>query len=1354
MGRKGAPVNPSPLHVVRKRVLGCAASTLAACGALTLSLPHPADAATSPDPTLLPVATTAQVPLTSAYNALSVPSLAAGSSYRDPTTSARIYKLTSASFPAASANWGHDYSEGGNEVSLPYNGETRAVLVRQNGGPWWLVDFTPGTGVGNPRQLTGNLAPFMDIAFTFSSNPATPYYAYVSSGSTIRRFDIRTMAEAPGNGWPVTGETSAMWIQQSENDEFFVWMRGANGTTVVGFEPATNTRKTYTNSGLNEPRIDRAGRYVGLSMESPHNGLVVWDWLTNTVVWTTPGDPGIPFSHNASLRRRWVSVDWNMSYPPDYTLFTPDVANSARHIGGPANGTLIHGNGTWIQHPASLDDQWALFCHYGSLRPAESYWLAPGAFVLMTPGGERRVLGHPYNTSGDYTYYTFAKFSPDGKYVLFTSNMNGSARSDVFLAEVPQTAAAADTTPPTVSITAPAAGIVLGTVTVAAAASDDVGVAGVRFRLDGTDLGAEDTSAPFSLAWNSLLALNGGHVLTAVARDAAGNTTTSSGVAVTVSNPIDTTPPVLGAISATAIGAAGATITWTTDEPADSQVEYGTSPSYGTSTALDANAVVSHSRSLGPLSPTTLYHYRVRSRDAAGNLSISGDLTFTTLEVPGPIAQWTLDDGAGVLAADSSGHTNVGTLVGGPLWTEGRRDTGLLLDGVDDYVSVPHAAALDAFPLSVTAWFKTSTSAGVRGLVNKYAAGSYNGYQVFLQDGRLCAWYLRDTSNYVYDGGNCTMSTPGYNDGQWHQVALVVDGSGGELYVDGALKASEPWTGTAGAPTTTQDVHLGHYPGAFGGAEYLPAAIDEIRIYDRALGADEVSALFAELPPVTDDVPPVISNVGVTAVASTSATVTWTTDESADSQVQYGTSTAYGAFTPLSAALSTGHAQGLTGLSPGTLYHCRVWSADAGHNVAVSGDFTFSTGDTVAPSVSLTAPVSGQTVTGGITVSANASDDVGVAGVQFRLDGAPLGSEVMAAPYSIAWDTSTAANAAHSLTAVARDAAGNSTVSAVVSVTVTNGDTTAPALTSISAGSVSWWGATINWTTSEPANAEVEYGRTTAYGTSTSLDSALVASHSQALSGLAAGTLYHYRVKSRDAAGNLAVSGDLTFTTSAPPPTVAYWKLDDGSGGKAIDASGKGNTGTLLNGPVWASGRKGGGLSLDGVNDYVRVPHTADLDAYPLTVTAWFKTSTTTGVRGLVNKYVANSYNGYQLFFDTGSLCAWYLRSTSSYVYDGTGCTMKTPGYNDGLWHQATLVVDASGGRLYVDGALKASRGWTGTAGAPSTTQEVRFGHYPKAFGGKEYLPGGLDEVQIYNRAFNAVEVQQLYNQVAGPVVP
>jgi hypothetical protein len=95
-------------------------------------------------------------------------------------------------------------------------------------------------------------------------------------------------------------------------------------------------------------------------------------------------------------------------------------------------------------------------------------------------------------------------------------------------------------------------------------------------------------------------------------------------------------------------------------------------------------------------------------------------------------------------------------------------------------------------------------------------------------------------------------------------------------------------------------------------------------------------------------------------------------------------------------------------------------------------------GDTTPPTVSVTEPSGGATVSGTVTVSATASDNVGVVGVQFKLDGANLGTEDMAAPYSIAWNTATATNGSHTITAVARDAAGNSTTSAPVSVTVSN----------------------------------------------------------------------------------------------------------------------------------------------------------------------------------------------------------------------------------------------------------------------------------------------------------------------------
>src|SRR5207245_2538038 len=249
------------------------------------------------------------------------------------------------------------------------------------------------------------------------------------------------------------------------------------------------------------------------------------------------------------------------------------------------------------------------------------------------------------------------------------------------------------------------------------------------------------------------------------------------------------------------------------------------------------------------------------------------------------------------------------------------------------------------------------------------------------------------------------------------------------------------------------------------------------------------------------------------------------------SQVEYGTTTAYGQVSALVSALVTSHSVGLSGLSASTVYHYRVKSRDAAGNLAVSADFTFTTvapPDTTPPTVSITAPAAGSTVSGTVTVSASATDNVGVVGVQFKLDGANLGAEVTAAPYSLSWNTTLVASGSHSLTAMARDAAGNTAPAGAVSVTVDNAP---PLLSSVSSASVGSSSATISWTTDEASDSQVEYGLTPAYGQVSALASALVTSQRVGLSGLSASTVYHYRVKSRDAAGNLATSADLTFPT-------------------------------------------------------------------------------------------------------------------------------------------------------------------------------------------------------------------------------
>jgi Big-like domain-containing protein len=100
--------------------------------------------------------------------------------------------------------------------------------------------------------------------------------------------------------------------------------------------------------------------------------------------------------------------------------------------------------------------------------------------------------------------------------------------------------------------------------------------------------------------------------------------------------------------------------------------------------------------------------------------------------------------------------------------------------------------------------------------------------------------------------------------------------------------------------------------------------------------------------------------------------------------------------------------------------------------------------DLIAPTVAMTAPTAGAVIRGAAGLSATATDNVGVVGVQFRLDGANVGAEDTSSPYGVSWNTATATDGAHTLSAVARDAAGNTATSAGVPVVV---DNTAPTVT-------------------------------------------------------------------------------------------------------------------------------------------------------------------------------------------------------------------------------------------------------------------------------------------------------------------
>jgi hypothetical protein len=204
------------------------------------------------------------------------------------------------------------------------------------------------------------------------------------------------------------------------------------------------------------------------------------------------------------------------------------------------------------------------------------------------------------------------------------------------------------------------------------------------------------------------------------------------------------------------------------------------------------------------------------------------------------------------------------------------------------------------------------------------------------------------------------------------------------------------------------------------------------------------------------------------------------------------------------------------------------------------------TGDTTPPTVSISAPANGVTVSGTTSITANAADNVGVVGVQFRLDGANFGSEDTVAPYSVTWNTTAASNGTHTLLAIARDAAGNVTTSSSVSVTVNNGpppDTTPPTV-SLSSPS---GGATVSGALSVSANAADNVG---VVGVQFKLDGANLGAEDTASpysvmwdTTTTTNTTHTLTAVARDAAGNSTTSSvvSVTVNNATPPPsTIAY----------------------------------------------------------------------------------------------------------------------------------------------------------------------------------------------------------------------
>ena len=258
------------------------------------------------------------------------------------------------------------------------------------------------------------------------------------------------------------------------------------------------------------------------------------------------------------------------------------------------------------------------------------------------------------------------------------------------------------------------------------------------------------------------------------------------------------------------------------------------------------------------------------------------------------------------------------------------------------------------------------------------------------------------------------------------------------------------------------------------------------------------------------------------SVTATSATIMWTTNVSASSRVDYGTTAGYGSIVS-DPILAISHSLTLISLTCNTTYHYQITSAAAPANSATTGDSTFTTSACVTISA-LSVSVTATTAMVGWTTNLGASSrvDYGLTPAY----GANVTDPILVTNHSLTL-TSLTCNTTYHYQITSAVAPGNSVITGDATF-VTGACPTIISAVSVTTTATS---ATVVWTTNVSATSSVNYGVTSQYGFSAT-DPTLLTSHSLVLNSLACSTTYHYQITSVSSA-NSASTADATFTTGA-----------------------------------------------------------------------------------------------------------------------------------------------------------------------------------------------------------------------------
>jgi Purple acid Phosphatase, N-terminal domain len=619
----------------------------------------------------------------------------------------------------------------------------------------------------------------------------------------------------------------------------------------------------------------------------------------------------------------------------------------------------------------------------------------------------------------------------------------------------------------------------------------------------------------------------------------------------------DTTPPVLFGVVVTNITDATAIVEWTTDEPATSTVQYGTSTSYGLSQTVSGNRQ-NHSVTLTDLNGSTQYHFRASSSDAIPNgPTYSPDITFTTLPTPDTTAPVVTTPPSVIGKTDTTatirwgtnepGNSQVRFDIASQPWESlphVKNDAGLV---------TTHTVTITGLTVNTTYFYRVgSTDANFNGPDPLYTGDSNptNTALSFITNPDSTAPVVTTTPTVT--GTTDTTATiewetnePSNSQVRYDTVERTWTNYGLTRNLAGAV-THHTVTLTGLASDQTYFFRVGSTD--IGGNGPDPAFTDDNNPTNNELS----------FRTMVDETPPTITSPPtVTGITDTSATIEWSTDEPSDNQLQYGENSAgWGSYdlSQNSGIMVTDHVMTITGLTQDTDYYFRVGSTDVENNgPTLSLENTFTTG----ASADVTPPQFDSPPT--VTARTHTSATINWATNE------PSNSEIQYGETSTAWgsydnnESDSAIVTLHSVTitgltgstlyylrAGSTDTTGNGPVisNEFSFTTDASPDTAPPQIVSPPTVTIKTnETATIEWVTDEESNSVVQYGLDSsawgAYSTTRS-NASMVTNHSVTLTNLTGDTVYYFRTGSTDVSGNgPTTSNQVVFITEPDPDFTA-----------------------------------------------------------------------------------------------------------------------------------------------------------------------------------------------------------------------